>query len=347
LGTPQNRGVRILVLGGSVFLGRAFALEALRSGHEVTTFNRGITGADVPGVETIRGDREVTADLDDLVRGQHWDAVVDVCGFTPRVVGESARRLTGHADSYLFVSSISAIRDWPAEPVDESSPLHECPPDAGPDDGDYGVLKAGCERAVEAEFGGRVLIISPGLILGPHENVGRLPWWLRRIARGGQVLAPGDPDRELQVIDARDIAAFGVAQIVAGSTGRFLASGVRGNTTFGGLLSDCITVTGSDAELVWVDNQFLVEHDVEEWTELPTWTTGGPETAGVWLPSSKQALAAGLRCRPVIDTVRDTWAWVASGGAVVLAAYRSMPALGINPGKERALLAAWVATAGS
>ncbi|HEX2361668.1 MAG TPA: NAD-dependent epimerase/dehydratase family protein, partial [Jiangellaceae bacterium] len=168
--------MRILVIGGSVFLGRAFVTEALRRGHEVTTFNRGLTGADVPGVEIVRGDRQLTADLERLVDDRRWDAVVDVCGFAPRVVGESVRLLSGHADSYLFVSSISAIRDWPAEPVDEASARHECAPDAGPE-GDYGVLKAGCERAVETGFGGRVLIISPGLILGPHENVGRLPWW--------------------------------------------------------------------------------------------------------------------------------------------------------------------------
>ena len=335
--------MRILVIGGSVFLGRAFVVEALRRGHDVTTFNRGITGVDVPGVEAVRGDRDVTADLERLVDGRHWDAVVDVCGFTPRTVGESARLLSGRADCCLFVSSISAIRDWPIEPVDESSPLHDCPPDAGPDYGDYGVLKAGCERAVVAEFDGRVLIISPGLILGPHENVGRLPWWLRRIARGGQVLAPGSPDRQLQVIDARDIAAFGLAQISAAGSGRFLTSGVHGNTTFGRMLSDCVSVTGSGAELVWVDDEFLLECGVEEWTELPAWTAGGPDTAAVWLPSSDKALAAGLRCRPVTETVRDTWDWVASGGADVLKVYRVTPQHGVEPTKEAAILAAWAA----
>ena len=159
--------MRLLVIGGSVFLGRTFVEEALRHDHDVTTFNRGLTGIDVPGVEAVRGDREVTADLRRLVGGRHWDAVVDVCGFTPRVVGESARILSGHADSYAFISSISAFPAWPGEPVDDNSPLHDCPADAGPDDGDYGELKAGCERAVQSAFDGQVLIISPGLILGP------------------------------------------------------------------------------------------------------------------------------------------------------------------------------------
>jgi 2'-hydroxyisoflavone reductase len=341
--TQQNQPVRILVLGGSVFLGRAFVIEALRRGHEVTTFNRGVTGSDVPGVEVVRGDRAVAADLERLVNGRYWDAVVDLCGFVPRVVRESAQLVTGHADSYLFVSSISAFREWPKEEVDERSALYECPSDAGPADGDYGELKAGCERAVAEAFDGRLLIISPGLILGPHENVGRLPWWLRRIAGGGMVLAPGDPAREMQVVDARDIAAFGLNQVAMGAAGRFLTSGVRGNTTFGGLLGECVRATGSDAELVWVDDAFLVAHGVEEWTELPLWTTGGPDTAAVWLPSSAKALAAGLRCRPVSETVRDTWDWVSSGGADVVRTYREMPQHGIDPAKEDVILTAWAA----
>lgn len=336
--------MRLLVIGGSVFLGRTFVEEALRRGDRVTTFNRGRTGVDVPGTEVVRGDREVTADLQRLVDGRHWDAVVDFCGFTPRVVGESARALSGHADTYVFVSSISAFPGWPAERVDENSPLHDCPPDAGPDDGDYGMLKAGCERAVESSFAGRVLIISPGLILGPYENVGRLPWWLRRMARGGQVLAPGDPTRAMQLIDARDIARFGLAQIADGASGRFLTSGVPGNATFGSWLSDCVDVTGSDAELVWVEDAFLLEHGIEPWTELPLWTPSGPEFAGVWLPSSGKALSAGLTCRPVAETVRDTWAWLSDGATRALPRYRdTTPDQGIDPVKERAVLAEWAA----
>jgi 2'-hydroxyisoflavone reductase len=343
----ENWAMRLLVIGGSVFLGRTFVAEALRHGHDVTTFNRGLTGRDVPGVEAVRGDREVTADLRRLAAGRHWDAVVDVCGFTPRVVGESARILSGHADTYAFISSISAFPGWPGETVDENSPLHDCPPDAGPDDGDYGQLKAGCERAVESSFDGLVLIISPGLILGPYENVGRLPWWLRRIARGGTVLAPGDPHREMQLIDARDIAAFGLARIAAGATGRFLTSGVLGNATFGRLLSDCVSTTGSDAELVWVDDAFLLEREVGPWTELPLWTPDAAGFAGTWLPSSAKALAAGLSCRPVAETVQDTWAWLSTEAPDVLPRYRNTtPDQGIDPDKERAILEAWAADQG-
>lgn len=194
-------------MGGSVFLGRAITQEALRRGHEVTTFNRGRNGVDLVGVEAVKGDREVPEDLDRLVAGREWDAVIDVHGQVPRVVGESVRRLAGRAGSYAYISSISALSDFPERECDESSPLFECAPDAGPEDGHYGMLKAGCERAVEEGFDGNVLIIQPGLILGPYENVGRLPWWLDRISRGGRVLAPGDPNRAMQVIDVRDIAA--------------------------------------------------------------------------------------------------------------------------------------------
>jgi 2'-hydroxyisoflavone reductase len=300
--------MRILVIGGSVFLGRAFVTQALRRGDEVTTFNRGVSGADLPGVEAVRGDREVTDDLHRLVAGRRWDAVVDTCGFTPSVVARSARLLSGHAGTYVFISSIHAYAGWPAHRVDESSALHECPPDAGPDaDVPYNALKAGCQRAVEAGFDGRVLIINPGLITGPHENVPRLTWWLRRIARGGRVLAPGDPGREMQLIDARDIAAFGLAQITAGATGHFLTSGIPANTTFGRLLGDCVDATGSGAELVWTDDALLLDQEVEEWTELPMWVSGKPGSAGIWLPSSEKALNAGLSCRPVTETVRDTW----------------------------------------
>ena len=336
--------MRILVIGGSVFFGRAIVSEALRRGDEVTTFNRGISGVDVPGVEAVRGDRTVTADLQHLAHGRRWDAAIDVCGFVPDVVGESARILSGHSDAYAFVSSISVFRDWPAHPVDESSATHRCSPDAGPDDGDYGELKAGCERAVQEGFDGRVLLLGPGLILGPHENVGRLPWWLRRVARGGAVLAPGDPAVEMQVIDARDIAAFGLNQLHAGTEGRFLTSGPPGNTTFGGWLADCVAVTRSDAELVWVPDDVLAEHHVEMWTELPLWLPASPDTAGAWRASVDKALAAGLSCRPVVDTVRDTWSWMTADGVDTLATYRDTPDHGIDPGKEQEILAAWAAT---
>ncbi|MCT9929544.1 NAD-dependent epimerase/dehydratase family protein [Planotetraspora sp. A-T 1434] len=334
--------MRILVIGGSVFLGRAIAEEALGQGHEVTTFNRGKSGADLPGAHAVHGDREVRADLDRLAEGREWDAVIDVCGRTPRVVLDSVRRISGHAGHYTCISSISAFPDWPVKTgLDESFPRHECPPDADASYGDYGVLKAGCERAVEEHFDGKTLIIDPGLIIGPHENVGRLPWWLTRIARGGRVLAPGDPERPIQLIDARDIAAFTVAQAARGGTGRFLTSGIPGNATYGSWLADCVEATGSGAELVWADDRFLLDQGVEQWTEFPCWLADTPETAGAWTPSSAKAVAAGLTCRPVSETVRDTWAWLRDIPEDRRSFASAMLSHGIDPEKEARILAAW------
>ncbi|GII62685.1 reductase [Sphaerisporangium krabiense] len=330
------------MIGGSVFLGRSIVEEALRQGHEVTTFNRGRSGEDLPGVTAVRGDRENPDDLRALAEGRTWDAIVDVCGFTPRVVASSARALSGHAPLYAFVSTVSAISTWPAERVDETAPLWECDPEAGPEDGDYSVLKAGCERAVETFFDGGALILQPGLILGPWENVGRLPAWLRRIARGGRVLAPGDPGQEMQLIDARDIATFTVDQAAKGTEGRFLLTGPAGNTTFGRWLADCAEATGSDAEFVWVDDDFLHAREVEPWTELPLWIPAGESDAGAWSVATARAEAAGLRCRPVRETVRDTWDWLKDRDVAALE--ERLPSWrrhGIAPEKEARVLSEW------
>ncbi|MCG5213922.1 NAD-dependent epimerase/dehydratase family protein [Streptosporangium sp. KLBMP 9127] len=330
--------MKVLIIGGSQFLGRAIVAEALRRGDQVTTFNRGRTGPDLPGVDAVRGDRHVPADLDRLAEGREWDAVIDVCGYVPRNVGESVRALSGHAATYAFISSISAISTFPAEPVDESSPLFACASDAGPDDGEYGTLKAGCERAVEEGFDGNRLIIQPGLIIGPHENVGRLPWWLTRIARGGQVLAPGDPATPIQLIDARDIAVFTLDQAEAGTDDRFLTSGVPGAVTYGGWLAECAAVTGADAEFVWADDSFLLERSVQPWTEFPLWTGTMPN---LWKMSSAKALGAGLRCRPVAETVRDTWEWLRDIPEERRVFSTEKLQHGIDPAKEAKILAEW------
>lgn len=340
--------MKVLVLGGTVFLGRAIVAEALRRGHQVTTFNRGLSGPDAEGVEAVRGDRQSTDDLRRLIDGRTWDIVVDVAGFVPRVVGESARLLSGRAAVYAYVSSISSVRGFPAAEVDEGSPMHECDPDAGPDDGDYGVLKAGCERAVEKYFDGARLIVSPGLIIGPHENVGRLPAWLRRVNRGGRFLAPGDPGRPLQLIDARDIAIFTLDLAERGVGDRFLVTGPPGNTTFGGLLADCVAATGAEAEPVWLDDRFLLDHEVAPWTELPLWAPDQPGWEHVWHVSTAKAQAAGLRCRPITETVHDTWAWLRDLGVPEkLTRYRdTVPEPGLDPDKEARILAAWDARTG-
>jgi 2'-hydroxyisoflavone reductase len=337
--------VQLLVIGGTSFLGRAAVVEALARGWAVTTFNRGASGPDVDGVEPLRGDRADPSALDQLEH-RRFDVVVDTCGFVPRVVGLSARALGGSGAQYVFVSSISATTTWPGRPTPEGVDGQPCSSDAGPDDGGYGELKAGCERAVAEVFGDSSTVARAGLIIGPHENVGRLPWWLGRIARGGEVLAPGDPAEPMQLVDARDLAAFLLDCGEHRTGGTFNATGPRGSATFGSWLTDCVEETGSGATLTWVDDDVLLTHQVQPWTELPLWMPKGlpGEDNGdhVWDADVSLAAGAGLRTRPVRESVADTWAWMQAGGSVPEAPprYYLVPH-GIEPAKEAAVLAAW------
>ncbi|MDI5964889.1 NAD-dependent epimerase/dehydratase family protein [Streptantibioticus silvisoli] len=334
--------MRILVLGGSVFVGRAFATQARQRGHEVTVFNRGRSGPDPAGVKAVRGDRTVAADLSRLVRDRRWDVVVDTSGQQPRVVGESARLLSARAGTYVFVSAVHACADWPAAPVDESSPRHACPPDAAAGTVAHNALKAGCERAVEEEFGGDVLILSPGAVTGPGESTGRLLWWLERFARGGRVLAPGAADRPVRLVDARDLAAFGLDRVEAGDAGRYLVTGPPRPDTLGDLLAACARVAGADREPTWVDDDFLLAAGVEPWTGLPLWVPAGmPDLAGIWQASSDRAHAAGLRCRPLAETVADTMAWLSARGPSPEPYRQGETELGLLPSHEAELLTAW------
>ncbi|MFH8381115.1 NAD-dependent epimerase/dehydratase family protein [Kitasatospora sp. NPDC018058] len=345
--------MKILLLGGSSFLGRAYAAEALARGHQVTTFNRGRSAADLPGVEAVRGDRDSAEDVTRLVDGRSWDAVVDTSGRQPAQASLTARLLRERAGHYTFVSSVHAYADWAAQVIDEDSTLLPCPADTPPGQPFGRELKAGAERAVLEGFGAeRSLILSSGLLVGPHEFGGRLPWWLERMARGGRVLAPGDPGRTMQVIDVRDFAAFGLDRLEAGTTGRFLTTAPPGHLTFGEWLETCREVAGAaDTELVWVeDDRLLAEgpDKVEPWLELPFWAPDLPEWKYIWLVDTGRARAAGLRCRPFAETVRDTWEWLRGRGPaddtdaegrkqVPGSAFRQ----GIEPAKEQRLLAAF------
>jgi 2'-hydroxyisoflavone reductase len=335
--------MRILILGGSVFLGRAFAVEALARGHQVTTFNRGRSAPDLPGVHAVRGDRAVAADLAALLTdrpGTHWDLVIDTSGGQPHTVRRSAALLKDHADRYLFVSSVHAFSGWPGAAVDEDSPLHECSADSPPDLPPGTALKAGCERAVLAEFGAeRSLLLNCGLLVGPYENVGRLLWWLERIARGGQVLAPGRPDLPIQLIDATDFAVFGLDLAERGEHGSYVTTGLPGSSTYGGMLEACVAVTGSGAELVWVPDATLTAAGVEMWSELPLWAAEEGETSGIWQADSGKAAAAGLSCRPIAQTVAATWAWLQERGPSDRPYLQGGEPIGIDPEKERRILA--------
>jgi 2'-hydroxyisoflavone reductase len=291
--------VRVLILGGTVFLGRHVAAEALARGHELTTFTRGLHGA-IEGAEALIGDR--AGDLSAL-EGREWDIVVDTSGFEAEHVARSSALL---GDAHLvFVSSVNAYPAWPEEPVDEDSPVWES-------GDDYGAQKAASERFADAA-------VRAGLLCGPHDNVFRLPWWVRRIAAGGRVPAPGDPERTVQLIDARDLAAWMLDLGERRIGGAFNGTAPRGRTTMREVLEAAVAATGSGAELVWIPDERLLEAGVEPWTELPLWLPA----RGTWDVGTERAQEAGLRCRPVAETVADVWAWLRDGGEAELDEWRS------------------------
>lgn len=340
--------MRILVLGGSWFLGRAVAQGALDRGWEVTVFNRGRSGHAPEGVRPVHGDRTIAEDLVRLAGEGPWDAVVDTSAseMAPRDVLAGARVLEPAAGRYVYVSTVNAYRGWPDEPLTEESPLLDGPPDADADYGRlppgwdgpdwyYGRQKAGAERAVASAFrGDRTVLLRPGVILGPGEYVGRLPWWLHRAARGGRILAPGAPEKTIQPVDVRDVATFALDQCAVGPGGAYNCVAPIGHETMRGFLTACLLVTGAEAQLVWAPDKALLDHDVQQWTELPLWRT----RAGVWKIESVQAQAAGFVCRPLSETVSDTWAWIHDGGTPV--EHPRWAEHGITPEKEAAILAA-------
>src|SRR4051812_28986039 len=297
--------MRVLILGGTVFLGRHVAAEALARGHELTLFTRGQHGADLfPDAPHPRGDG--SADLSALRDGE-WAGVVDTPGYMPADVAASSELLADRAAHLVFVSSCNVYPVWPAEPVDDESPVWEDGPD------EYGPNKAASERAAEAAMPGRVSAVRAGLIVGPNDGVFRLPWWVRRIAHGGRVPAPGPPERDMQIIDARDLAAWMLDLAERREAGSFNATGPIGQTTMGELLGAAADATASGAELVWRSDQQLRAVEAGPWMDVPLWAPLD-EMPGTWRIDTARAQAAGLRCRPVGDTVRDVWHWLRDDG---------------------------------
>ncbi|MFJ4188705.1 NAD-dependent epimerase/dehydratase family protein [Kitasatospora sp. NPDC089509] len=326
--------MRLLLLGGTKFVGRAVAEQALARGWEVTALNRGTQPAP-EGVRVLRGDRTAEDGLAALGTGE-WDAVVDTWSWAPAAVRDSARLLHGRIGHYAYVSSRS-VYDHPLRAgADETAPVVASSPDLT-GEVPYAETKRGAELALEAEFGGSALLVRAGLILGPHEDIGRLPWWLNRIARGGPVLAPGPRDTALQYIDVRDLAQWTLDAVTARLGGPYNVVSPAGHTTMGGLLEACVRTTGSDAELRWTEPERILAAGVQPWTELPVWLPPGELYDFLHGASVARAVGAGLRCRPVTETVADTWAWLRSiGGEAPQRADR--PAVGLDPEREARLL---------
>lgn len=328
--------MKILILGGTRFVGRHIAETALARGHRVTVFNRGQSDPSPSiDVEQLRGNRD--GDLTAL-RGRHWDAVIDVSGYVPRIVRASAELLAPAVGHYTFVSTASVYASPKAhDRVDEHAPIRTIDdrnredylsPDA------YGALKALCEQAVERSLPRRVLVARLSLVVGPRDPTDRFSYWPHRVARGGPILAFDRPDRVvLPFIDARDIAEWIVPGVEAGRTGTFNLGG-RPGVTIGQVLETCRTVGRAPAaSFVWVSEAFLLEHGVKPWTEIPLWVrSGGDDLAGL---VSTKAIAAGLRLRPLAETAADTLAWDRDRRRD--AAFRA----GLTAEREAELLALW------
>ncbi len=319
----NNARMRLLVLGGTGFVGRHIVEYALARGDEVTLFNRGRTAPDLfAGVELLRGDR--AGDLRALAAGGPWDAAIDVTGYRPEDVAASSHLLAERVERLTFISTISVYADVSRPGTAEDAPL--AAPTGARGRADYGALKVLCEQAVHAALPERALVVRPGIVAGPHDPTNRFSWWVARCARGGRVLAPGAPGRPIQLIDARDLAQFVVDMTGARATGTYNAVGA--DLTWDEMLAACCAL-GPGATPAWVSDGRLLAAGIDE-SQLPLWI---PETelesAGVMRIDGRRAIAAGLRHRPLAPTARDTHA-----------ALRPADGPGLVPALEARLIAA-------
>jgi len=303
----------ILIIGGTVFLGRYLVEAALARGHTLTLFNRGQHNPELfPAVEKLRGDRDGGLSV---LHGRRWDAAIDTCGYVPRIVQASAELLADAVEHYTFISSISVYADFSTIGIDERAPVGTLA-DATVEvvDGEtYGPLKALCEQAAERAMPGRVLNVRPGLIVGPHDPTDRFTYWPQRVAQGGAVLAPNRPEHGTQIIDVRDLADWIVHMVEARQTGVYNATGPDYRLTMGQVLDTSRAVSGSDARISWVSERFLLDAGVHPWSELPLWVPAeDPSNTGFDMIDCTKAISAGLRFRPLADTIRDTLTWEAT-----------------------------------
>ncbi|HXM17364.1 MAG TPA: NAD-dependent epimerase/dehydratase family protein [Candidatus Tumulicola sp.] len=325
--------MRILIIGGTKFLGPHVVEAARRRGHALTLFNRGrSSGAAIDGVTGVAGDRATDIDK---VSGQRWDAVIDTCGFVPRVVRLSLDALRARTKRYAFISSISAYAEPFGGNFDEREPVAMLADPAVEEvtNETYGALKALCEEEVRALMGDGALIVRPGLICGPLDPTDRFTYWPHRFAQGGDVLVPGVPEKPISIIDVRDLAEWIVHATENALDGTFNVSGEYGRATMGDVVSACLAASAAQARPVWVAESFLIERNVAPWTELPLWIPG--EEDSLLRASSARAVAAGLRRRDVGETVRATLAWTKERGLD-----RKLNA-GLTRERETELLAEW------
>jgi 2'-hydroxyisoflavone reductase len=326
--------MKILILGGTVFVGRHLAREALYRGHDVTLFNRGRTDPKLfPEAKKLFGDRDGTLDA---LNGQMWDAVIDTCGYVPRIVRQSALRLSTKANHYTFISSISVYRDFSQPGLKETSTLGHLKDKSTEeiDEDTYGPLKVLCEQEVTDSFPERALIVRPGIIVGPNDPTDRFTYWPVRVARGGSILAPRPSQAEVQFIDVRDLAEWILNSIEVRRVGAFNATGPDSRLTMGKFLGTCAAELNAEASFIWADKEFLMQSEVKEWMELPFWLAD-ESLAGLLAVNIDKAISAGLTFRALKETVRATYEWAQTRDPAH--EWRA----GLKPEKETALLSAW------
>lgn len=339
--------MKLLIIGGTRFLGRHLVEAGLARSHEITVFNRGrLSSAEIPGVESVHGDRH--RDLGRL-SGRQWDAAIDTCGYLPQSLSLSARALSGSVGLYVFVSSISAYADFSEPDFDETAPTAKLSAEqrtqaesvdlagdiTAPVLGEaYGALKALCEQAAEKEMPGRVLNVRPGLIVGSYDHTDRFSYWVIRTVDGGEVLAPGDPERFVQLIDARDLADWILLAAENHQSGTFNATGKPFEMTMGMMLAEIRDTTAVDASFTWVTEEFLEAENVEPWTELPLYLPESDRSVSGFLSANvDKALATGLNFRQLSQTVREVLAWRQKQDRPLRA--------GLDRSRERRLLEKW------
>jgi len=329
--------LRILILGGTGFIGPHMVSEALRRGHDVTLFNRGRTNNKLfPDLVTLTGDRDNGLDA---LKGHSWDVVIDNSGYVPRHVADSARLLASAASHYVYVSTISVYASL-ADPVDEDAPLAWIEDESVEEvtNQTYGPLKALCEKRAAREFGeDRLTILRPTYICGPGDKTDRYTYWPARTQLGGEMIWPGTPEDKIQIIDVRDLANFTIDVTEKRVTGTYNTVTPAGSFSMGDLLQDSLAVTAADMTPVWVDYEFIQSQDTGEGNAFPLWSPPVRENAGNALVSGERAVAEGLKNRPTRETARDTVRW-----------WKTLPAertektrAGLSPEIETSLLEAW------
>lgn len=334
-GAGSSDGKRILILGGTRFLGPAIVNHAKPRGHTLTLFNRGKTNPGLfPDLETLIGDRDGKLDA---LKGRQWDAVIDTSGYVPRIVKMSAELLAPNVKQYLFISSISVYSEPIAPGADESAALATMEDPTNEEVmKNYGALKALCENEAAKAFPDRATNIRPGLIVGPEDGTDRFTYWPVRLARGGDVLAPGDGTDKVQIIDVRDLGAWIVRMVEGEHAGTYNAVGPEKPMTMKMMLEDCRKGVKSDARLVWAPAKFLEEQKVEPWSDMPAWVPAGNDSSGLTQVDCSRAIAKGLRFRPVRETAADTLAWWKAEPEERRAKLRA----GISAEREKEVLAA-------